>query len=121
MSFNRRKRDPFGPRFGELLGKHCHAAITAASRGKREEYDRLIADIYQMLDSLESETAWPLDEYTEAADARDDLVVKETKNDEPTTVAPESKPAPARKGSKSPAKKRTKKSAKPSDGSGDTD
>ena len=111
MSFNklRRKRDPFGPRFGELMGKHCHQALTAAARGKREEFDSLVKDLYQMLDTIETETEWP--------EAKQKKEVK----DEPTTVAPESKQAPKRARSKSPAKKRAKQATVLSDGFGDND
>jgi len=111
MSFNRlrRKRDPFGPRFGELMGKHCHAALTAAAKGNRDEYDRLVKELYQMLDSIDTETEWPEEEK------------KVVKKDEPTPVAPESKQAPKRTRSKSPAKKRTAKATKLSDGYGDND
>jgi hypothetical protein len=58
MGFNRKKRDAFGPRFGELMGKSCHAAITAAYKKNRTLYDREIATIYQMLDTIETETDW---------------------------------------------------------------
>jgi tRNA U34 5-carboxymethylaminomethyl modifying GTPase MnmE/TrmE len=110
MSFNkiRRQRDPFGPRFGELMGKHCHQAITAASRGKREEFDRLVKDLYQMLDSIETETDWPEEKKVE-------------KKDEPTTVAPETKRVTKSAGNKKPAKQRAKKATKLSDGFGDND
>ena len=112
MSFNklRRKRDPFGPRFGELMGKHCHQALTAAARGKREEFNRLVRDLYQMIDSIETETEWLEDRPS---------TKKEEKKDEPTPVAPKTKPTPASKGNKSPAKKRTAKATKLSDGYGD--
>lgn len=117
MSFNRvrRNRDPFGPRFGELMGKTCHQAITAAARGKREQFDALVKDLYQMLDSIETETVWPLDEYTKAVEK------KEEKEDEPTTVAPKTKPAAKSPGNKKPAKQRTPKATKLSDGYGDND
>jgi hypothetical protein len=97
MSFNRlNRRNHIGPRFGELMGKHCHAALTAAARGKREEYDRCVADIYQMLDTVENETNWP---ETKREDPR---FVKE-KKDAPTKVAPESEPAAPSAGSTTPA------------------
>lgn len=91
MSFNTRKRNPIGPRFGELMGKHCHAALTAAARGKRAEYDREVADIYQMLDTVEQETNW-------------------NDTDTPAVVAPESKPAPKSASPESTPKKRAKAS-----------
>ena len=117
MSFNkvRRKRDPFGPRFGELMGKTCHQAITAAARGKREQFDRLVKELYQMLDSIETETVWPLDEYTKAVEK------KVEKKDEPTPVAPKTKRAAKDPGNKKPAKKRVAKATKLSDGYGDND
>ena len=58
MGFNTGKRNGIGPRFGELMGKHCHAALTAANRQDRAGYDKEIADIYQMLDTIEQETDW---------------------------------------------------------------
>lgn len=110
MSFNktRRKRDPFGPRFGELMGKTCHQAITAAARGKREQFDALVKDLYQMLDSIETETVWPEEK-------------KAVEKDEPTPVAPKAKPAAKSPGNKKPAKQRTPKATKLSDGYGDND
>ena len=107
MSFNktRRVRDPFGPRFGELMGKHCHQALTAAARGKREEFDALVKDLYQMLDSIETDTVWP----------------EEKKKDEPTPtpVAPKAKPAKKDPGNKKPAAKRNRKATDTGDGFGD--
>jgi hypothetical protein len=107
MSFNkvRRARDPFGPRFGELMGKTCHQAITAAARGKREQFDALVKDLYQMLDSIETETTWPEE--------------KEVRKDEPTAVAPEAKRVTKSAGNKKPARERAAKATKTSDGFGD--
>ena len=105
MGFNRRKRDPFGPRFGELMGKECHAALTASARGNREQYDACVQRIYLMLDSIETETNWP-DEKTE-------------KKNEPTPVAAEGEPTTTSEGSEAqavegpaparPTRKRTKR------------
>lgn len=61
MSFNLRKRNIFGPRFGEIMGKHCHAALTASNRKDRAAYDAEVATIYQMLDTIETETDWKVD------------------------------------------------------------
>lgn len=91
MSFNRRKRNALGPRFGEIMGKRCHAAITAANRLDREAYDREVADIHQMLDTIETETWKQEDEPTPV-------------EVQPAPVAAEVKPTAKRK---RPAKKDT--------------
>jgi hypothetical protein len=118
MSFNkaRRKRDPFGPRFGELMGKHCHQALTAAARGKREEFEALVKDLYQMLDTIETETVWP-----EEAPTPESVIatIVEEVEDEPTRVAPKSKRVTKNKGNKKPAKERAAKATKLGDGFGD--
>lgn len=56
MGFNKSNRNALGPRFGELMGKECHAAITAAYRKQYETYQRHVETIYQMLDTIETET-----------------------------------------------------------------
>jgi hypothetical protein len=102
MTFNLKKRNTFGPRFGEIMGKHCHAALTAAARKNRIEYERCVTEIYQMLDSIELETDW--------------------NESEPTaTVAAESKPAPKNTGSKKKATKGSGAARKSGGGSGSTD
>ena len=103
MGFNLRSRNVLGPRFGELMGKHCHAAITAANKGDRDAYEARVADIYQMLDTVETES-WPEE--------------KEVKS-EPTPVAPKAKRVAKDKGNKKPARERAAKATKTSDGYGD--
>lgn len=85
MSFNRTKPNRLGPRFGEIMGKNCHAAITAANKGDRKAYDARVADIYRMLDTVETET-WG---------AKDDAADQPTEPVSPPSVAAEGEPAKA--------------------------
>lgn len=97
---NRRNR--LGPRFGEKMGRYCHAAITAAYRNQREVYDQAVANIYQMLDTVEQET-WGQEEKANAANEVPETVVA-------TEGEPASGPASKEKTTR-PAPKRSKKAS----------
>jgi hypothetical protein len=110
MSFNLRKRNIIGPRFGELMGKHCHAALTAAARHDRAEYDKCIAAIENMMDTIENETDWG--GKPKGKPVPKPIVITEEPTPEPTPTPVKKKAAPTKK--RTP-KDRQKKVAKDND------